>query len=126
MTENDHTLKVTYTDEEIEIILDGDRRKVDRFMLNCMNEIKRTLIDHTEKENIVLAAVETVGGIKGIKDRAEYVDALIKKANARTDMMNKVSQSTVTWALIAFIGFLGISTWHEIVNYVKAALIVKP
>lgn len=126
MTENDNTLKVTYTDEEIEIILDGDRRKVDRFMLNCMNEIKRTLIDHTEKENIVLAAVETVGGIKGIKDRAEYVDTLIRKANIRSAMMEKVSQSTITWALIAFISFLCISTWHEIVNYVKTALMVKP
>jgi len=124
MNENE-TLKVTYTDEEIEIILDGDRRKVDRFMLNCMNEIKATLIHHTEKENVVLEAVETVGGIKGIKERADYVDALIKKANVRSAMMQKVSESTVTWALIAFLGFLCMATWHEIVTYVKSFLVVK-
>ena len=63
MREEEKTLKATYTDEEIDIILDADRRQVDKFMLHCMNEIKATLIDHTERENIVLAAVETVGGL---------------------------------------------------------------
>ena len=122
MREEEKTLKATYTDEEIDIILDADRRQVDKFMLHCMNEIKATLVDHTERENVVLAAVEAVGGIDMIKSRAEYVDALIAKTNSRAAMMRKVSESTVTWALIAFIGFLCVSTWHEIVAYIKAAL----
>ena len=125
MNEREKTLKATYTDEEIEIILDADRRQVDKFMLHCMNEIKSTLVDHTERENIVLAAVESVGGIDGIRSRASYVDALIEKTTARAQMMKKVSESTVTWALIAFLGFLCVATWHEIVDYVKAALVVK-
>ena len=125
MREEEKTLKATYTDEEIDIILDADRRQVDKFMLHCMNEIKATLIDHTERENIVLSAVESVGGIDGIRSRAEYVDALIEKTTARAQMMKKVSESTVTWALIAFLGFLCVATWHEIVSYVKAALAVK-
>lgn len=125
MGEEEKTLKATYTDEEIEIILDADRRQVDRFMLHCMNEIKATLIDHTERENIVLAAVDTVGGLSGIKTRAEYVDALIQKTSARAAMMRKVSESTVTWALIAFLGFLCMATWHEIVLFVKSFLVVK-
>ena len=125
MREEEKTLKATYTDEEIDIILDADRRQVDKFMLHCMNEIKATLVDHTERENIVLSAVESVGGIDGIRSRAEYVDALIEKTTARAQMMKKVSESTVTWALIAFLGFLCVATWHEIVSYVKAALAVK-
>jgi len=126
MGEEEKTLKATYSDEEIEIILDADRRQVDKFMLHCMNEIKATLVDHTERENIVLAAVESVGGIEGIKARASYVDALIKKADARTMMMTKVSESTVTWALIAFLGFLCMATWHEIVSYTKSLLSITP
>ena len=125
MHDREKTLKATYTDEEIEIILDADRRQVDKFMLHCMNEIKATLVDHTEREDIVLSAVESVGGIDGIRSRAEYVDALIEKTTARAQMMKKVSESTVTWALIAFLGFLCVATWHEIVDYVKAALAVK-
>lgn len=125
MSDREKTLKATYTDEEIEIILDADRRQVDKFMLHCMNEIKATLVDHTERENIVLSVVESVGGIDGIRSRAEYVDALIEKTTARAQMMKKVSESTVTWALIAFLGFLCVATWHEIVSYVKAALAVK-
>ena len=125
MHDREKTLKATYTDEEIEIILDADRRQVDKFMLHCMNEIKATLVDHTEREDIVLSAVESVGGIDGIRSRAEYVDALIEKTTARAQMMKKVSESTVTWALIAFLGFLCVATWHEIVSYVKAALEVK-
>lgn len=122
MTEQDHTLKVTYTEEEIDIILDGDRRKVDKFMLNCMNEIRHALIEHKDREDEVYSALNNIGGIKAINERAAYVDALIKKANVRAAMMEKVSQSTVTWALIAFLGFLAAATWHEIVAYVKSAL----
>ena len=122
MGDREQRLKATYSDEEIEIILDADRRQVDRFMLTCMNEIKATLVDHTERENVALAAVESVGGIAMIKSRAEYVDALIEKTNSRAAMMRKVSESTVTWALIAFLGFLCVSTWHEIVAYAKTAL----
>ena len=125
MLEKDNSLKYMYSDEEIEFILDGDRRKVDRFMLNCMNEIKATLISHTEKDNVVLEAVERIGGLQGIKNRASYVDALIEKTNSRAAMMRKVSESTVTWALIAFLGFIFMATWHEIVAYVKALLVVK-
>ena len=125
MREEEKTLKATYSDEEIDIILDADRRQIDKFMLHCMNEIKAKVIEHTARESIVLAAVESVGGIDGIKGRAMYVDALIEKTKSRAAMMRKVSESTVTWALIAFLGFLCMATWHEIVAYVKAFLAVK-
>ena len=124
MTEQDRPLRATYTEEEIEFILDGDRRKVDKFMLNCMNEIKQTLVEHTAREDSIYSALDTVGGISAITTRAQYVDSLIKKANVRAAMMEKVSQSTVTWALLAFLGFLAAATWHEIVTYVKSALVV--
>ena len=125
MSDREQRLKATYSDEEIEIILDADRRQVDKFMLHCMNEIKATLVDHTERENIVLEAVESVGGLNMIKSRALYVDALIEKTTARTQMMKKVSESTVTWALIAFLSFLCVASWHEIVAYVKQLLAAK-
>lgn len=125
MSDQEKRLKATYSDEEIDIILDADRRQVDKFMLHCMNEIKATLVDHTERENVVLDAVESLGGLESMRSRASYVDALIEKTNARSAMMRKVSESAVTWALLGFLGFLCISTWHEIVAAVKSMLWAK-
>ena len=116
------SLKTTYTDEEIDILLDGDRRKVDKFMLHCMNEIKSALMDHTQREDLVLDAVKEVGGIDGVKARAAYVDTLIKKEQSRIAMMEKITQSGTVWALIAAFTFIAAALWEYVVKSIKAKL----
>ena len=64
-------------------------------------------------------------GEEAIKARAKYVDSLIKKNNRWAEAFEKISQSTITWALIAFLGFLAMAVWHDIVAAIKMALKAK-
>lgn len=50
----------------------------------------------------------------GIAERARFVDALIEKQKARTQMLWKVAQSGVVRALPVFIGFLAMAVWNSI------------
>ena len=126
MTERDHahTPKV-FSDEEIEMFLAGDRRQIDRHMLYCLNRIAEVLIKHTEKEDAFQDSLAEIGGEDAIKARAEYVDSLIKKNNRWAEAFEKISQSTITWALIAFLGFLAMAVWHDVVAAIRTALKVK-
>ena len=54
--------------------------------------------------------------------RAEFVDALIRRQDVKTRMMEKVSQSSITWALLAFFGFLAAATWDALVHAIKIKL----
>ena len=126
MTERDHAhAPKVFSDEEIEMFLAGDRRQIDRHMLYCLNRIATVLIKHTEKEDAFHDSLAEIGGEDAIKKRADYVDSLIKRNDARTAMMQKVSESAVGWALIAFLGFLAIAVWHDIVEAIKMALKAK-
>lgn len=110
------------SDEEIELYLKGDRREVDRLMLFSLNRLAAALIPHITSEEEFQDRLKQLGGIEGITARATYVDSLIKKNTAKAVMMEKVSQSTVVWAFLAFCGFLAISVWESIVHAVKLKL----
>ena len=126
MTERDHAhAPKVFSDEEIEMFLAGDRRQIDRHMLYCLNRIATVLIKHTEKEDAFHYSLAEIGGEDAIKKRADYVDSLIKKNNRWAEALEKISQSTITWALIAFLGFLAIVVWHDIVEAIKMALKAK-
>ena len=117
------------SEEEIEMYLDGDRRAVDRLILYSINRLTAVIVPHTMNEEAREvkrdAEIIKIGGFEAIAKRAAYVDDMIKRREVTTLMMEKVSQSTLTWALIAFFGFLAMATWHEIVEAVKAALHIK-
>ena len=113
------------SDEEIELFLQGDRKEVDRMILYSLNRLAATVIPHVTREDGVISKLEEVGGFDAIKVRAEFVDSLIERNNARTAMMRKVSESTATWALILFLGFLATAVWHDIVAAVRTALKVN-
>lgn len=126
MTERDHAhAPKVFSDEEIEMFLAGDRRQIDRHMLYCLNRIAAVLIKHTEKEDAFHDSLAEIGGEDAIKARAEYVDSLIEKNNRWAEAFEKISQSTITWALIAFLGFLAMAVWHDIVAAIRTALKVK-
>lgn len=114
------------SDEEIEMYLRGDRREIDRLMLLSINRLTACLLPHTEREGARDAEqaelLRRLGGLEAMEDRAKFVDSLIRRQGVRDQMMEKVSQSTLTWALIAFLGFLAVSTWDSIVSAVKVKL----
>lgn len=102
------------SEEEVGLYLRGDRREIDRLILLSINRIAATLIPLAERENRITEQLDAIGGMEGIADRARFVDALIEKQKARTQMLWKVAQSGVAWALPVFIGFLAMAVWNSI------------
>lgn len=108
--------------EEIEMYLKGDRQEVDRLILFSLNRLASTLAPHAEREERVMVELDRLGGMEAIAARAEYVDAMIARSKAKTQMIDKVAQSSLAWALIAFLGFLAVAAWESAVQAVKAKL----
>lgn len=108
--------------EEIEMYLKGDRQEVDRLILFSLNRLASTLVPHAEREEKVMAELDRLGGMDAIAARAEYVDAMIARSKAKTQMIDKVAQSSLAWALIAFLGFLAVAAWESAVRAIKVKL----
>jgi len=104
--------------EEIEMYLKGDRREVDRLILFSLNRLAACIIPHARIEEERVREqdklVEDLGGVPMMVKRAKYVDTLIIQAEAKTTMMQKVTASSLSWALIAFIGFMAVAAWEAI------------
>lgn len=115
------------TEEEIELYLKGDRREIDRLILYSINRLTAVIIPHAQREDErdaeADALITRLGGVEAMHNRATFVDSLVEQHHARSQMMEKVSQSSVTWALIAFMGFLAMATWDSIVQAVKLRLV---
>lgn len=112
-----YSLKV-YSPEEIEFFMSGDRREVDRLLLHGMNNLAIVLVAHAKEEEAVF---KSLGTPDVVKLRAEWVDAQIKTQALRNTMMNKIIESTSTWAVILFLGF----TLKSIGEYIYSLLKVK-
>ena len=106
--------------------LKGERQEVDRLILFSLNRLAACLIPHarreTDREQALALLLKNLGGEEALLARARFVDALVKQSDTRTKMMEKVSQSSVTWALLAFFGFVAAATWDAIINAVKLNL----
>lgn len=128
------------SDEEIDLMLDGDRRQVDKIMLKSINRLTAVIVPHAQREDerdrMFDAVVEQIGGSQAIVARAKvvddliknaeidatrkaFIDAMIDKQQKRNAMMEKVSTSNVIWASIAFLGYLAYILREAIVAYVK-------
>lgn len=107
-------LKV-YSPEEIEIFLSvtGDRRDIDRLLLHSMNNLNIVLIPHISKETEIFDAL---GSIEVVKQRSEWIDIQIQKQKNKNQMMQKVSESTATWALILFLGFIAVAAFNAVIT----------
>ena len=121
MSSSDFTPRVL-SEEEIEMYLKGDRQEVDRLILFSLNRLASTLVPHAEREERVMVELDRLGGMEAIAARAEYVDAMIARSKAKTQMIDKVAQSSLAWALIAFLGFLAVAAWESAVQAAKAKL----
>ena len=131
------------SDEEIDLMLDGDRRQVDKIMLKSINRLTAVIVPHAmredERDRQFDSVMEQIGGSQAIIDRARVVDGLIKdaeidatrkafidamidKQTKRNAMMEKVSTSNVIWASIAFLGYLAYILREAIVAYAKTRM----
>lgn len=111
--------------DEIEMYVKGDREEVDRLILYSLNRIASVLIPHAKREDVLISRLNALGGFESIAKRTEFVDALIEKNNARSKMMEKVNQSVLVWALIAFIGFVMHAMYSDFMEAVKNAISVS-
>lgn len=110
-----HTLRV-YTTEEVDLLLNGDRREVDRLLIHGINNVAAVLIPHIQAEERVF---EALGDVETVRLRSAWTEAQIKKQEKRNAMMQKVSESAMAWAFIAFLGFLAVVTWEGVVDTIR-------
>ena len=114
------------TEEEIEFYLKGDRRDIDRLLLKSINKLTSLIVPHALKEDqrdaVWAEAIDRLGGLPRIEERAVYVDALLEKQKARTAAFRKIAESTAFWALVLVLGFVFSAIWNTVVAAVKARL----
>lgn len=108
-----------YSDEEIELFIEGDRRAIDRLLLQGINNLAVVLILHSEAEASVF---DGMGTAEQVKSRAIWIDAQIKKQEKVNSMMQKVAESSAAWAMIAFLGFLAMVSWEYVAGAIKAKI----
>lgn len=113
----DYSLKV-YSPDEIEFFTQGDRREIDRLLLHGINNLAIVLVKHAKDEEHMFHGLGTP---EEVKIRSEWVDAQIKAQGLRNNMMTKVAESSVTWAVIIFLGF----TLKAIVEYAYTLIRAK-
>jgi hypothetical protein len=106
----------SYSEEEIDAFLDGDRRVIDRLLLHGLNNLAVVLIAHAEREEEIFAGM---GSAETIKKRSDWIDSQIESNRVRGDMMQKVAVSTTAWAVIAFIGYLIHAAWEYTTHLIK-------
>lgn len=106
-----------YTDDEIDVILSGDRRQVDRILIHGINGIAAIMISHIRDESEILHAI---GDAESYRIRKEWIITQMDKERAKSAMMKRVSESAVTWALLLFLGFLAVSVANSAVEFVKS------
>ena len=116
---NDNGLPKVLSSDEIELYLSGDRRQVDRLILTSLNRISSTLIDHTKREDGIWDAIDEIGGLVGVRTRADFIDSLIDRNKSRAAAWSKIAQSSATWALLALLMFLAQSVWTQIKAQIK-------
>ena len=96
---------MVYTEQELEIFLNGDRRSVDGLMLRSLNGISAALLTHMEEQEKVTRELQDIGGLEGIRLRAEWVNAQIERQKVRNRMMEKVATSNLATVSVAFLGY---------------------
>jgi hypothetical protein len=107
------------SEAEIDLYLKGDRREVDRLLLYSINRVSAALMDHMQLEDARESRMERIGGFDSVVVRAKFVDAMILRNEKHVRMMEKVEGSSYLWALIVFLGFVGVAIWEYVKNVLK-------
>lgn len=126
-----------YNEEEIELLVSGESRKVDRHTFVMVNNLTAAFLNFQNKVFPEHAKTEEelhrtssrilseLGNPELLKKRMQYLDKLIERQEVRNRMMISVATSGLAWALILFLGFLGVSmiqsVRHAILDMLKPA-----
>lgn len=121
----ERTIPRILTDEEIDTMLDGDRRKVDRVQLTLTNDLAKAFVEfryqdfpnHAAAEDKILDAIGR--DPEKVRARREFVETLIERQQARNAMMRKVSEGTALWAVILFLTFMGYILKDSIIHWLQ-------
>ena len=116
MQYKDLGLKV-YSPEEVNMLVRGDAHDIDRILLHGVNNLAAFLIAHASNEDQIL---EPLGTASEIRARVAWVDAQVKRQEKRNAMMQRVAESSLAYAFIAFLGFLAYASWDSIVYTIHA------
>ena len=112
-----------YTDEEIEMLLNGDKREVDKLLLHGISAIGAVLIPHIEKEDQIF---EALGDIPTIRTRSEWIEAQIERQKTSNAMMRKIAEAGLVMCVLGFIGFIGYSMMDFFVDTIRARIASLP
>lgn len=90
-----------YSQEAIEMLLDGSRRQIDGLMLRGLNDLAKAFIDfrnnefrpHVKEEE---AMKEALGTPEEVERRRRWLDLQIKKEEACANIRYKIMESTLT------------------------------
>lgn len=112
-----------YTEEEINVFLEGDRRTIDRLILHSLNNFAVIFMAHAQKEESIF---EAMGSDDEIRIRTKWIDAEIKKKQKLTEMMDKVITSVGAGVILAFLGFLVHASVSYLVTLAQSKLGTPP
>ena len=105
----------TFTDDEVTMLLSGDRREVDKLLLHGINNLSAALIP-------LLDTISELGTTEKLRKRMDWIDVQIENQRVKNDMMRKVSESALIWAAIGFLGFLLLSGYNYGIEVIRAKL----
>lgn len=109
----------TYTEEEIELLMSGEKREIDKLLLHGISSIAAVLIPHMEKEDEMWKAL---GDLPTIRLRGEWIDEQIARQKIKNAMMHKVVESSILWALPLLLLFFAISIGNELMEMIRTKL----
>lgn len=98
-----------YSDEEIDLLLDGNQRAVDRLLLVSINSIAAAFVDFRDNEfkahiREEIQMVTSLGDAKEVLARRIWIDAQIKKEMEMAALRKKLLEASLLWVLPILIG----------------------
>lgn len=100
-----HKLK-TYSAEEIDLLLRGDRREIDKLILLALNGIAEVVIPHAEREEEIINRIEQLGGLDAISKRSLWIEEQIAKAKMQNAFWAKMRDKAGELTVAAFLACL--------------------
>lgn len=104
-----------FTDEEIVMLLSGDRREVDKLLLHGINNLSAALMPR-------MNVISELGTADTVRTRMEWIDQQIENQRLKNEAMRKIIESTVIWAVILMLGFLATSVFSSLVEVLRSKL----
>lgn len=100
-----HKLK-TYSAEEIDLLLKGDRREIDKLILLALNGIAEVVIPYAEREEEIINRIEQLGGLDAISRRLMWIEEQIERAKMQNAFWSKMRDKAGELTVAAFFACL--------------------